>query len=144
MLDQKENGGQADAFRHSYWMALLSQKIKPKKALKLGKAHEKGNYISFTKGGYEDGSPPDSMASVMDLYNNKVGIEIGRLNKKMGEEELKQLVVKSILQGEMRILKMDAQGNFQDCSGKKIEPVSYKGKWNIPKCLVGSAKETVK
>src|ERR1700747_2369512 len=28
LLDQYENGGQLDAFRHAYTMALLSQKIK--------------------------------------------------------------------------------------------------------------------
>src|SRR5438105_3430445 len=31
-LDHDADGGQVDAFRHSYWMALLSQQISPSKA----------------------------------------------------------------------------------------------------------------
>jgi len=140
MLDGDGNGGQADAFRHAYWMALLSQKIKPNKARKLGKAHEKGNYIFFKKGRLEEGTPPDSMACVMDLYNNEVGIGIGQQNKKISKEELKQIVLRYIFQRNMRILKKDPQGNFLDCSGKIIDPAAYNGKWNIPKCLTESAK----
>src|SRR4051812_15529731 len=30
-LDHDANGGQVDAFRHAYWMALLSQHIAPRK-----------------------------------------------------------------------------------------------------------------
>src|SRR4051812_15084088 len=41
-LDGDENGGQVDAFRHAYWMALLSQNICWRKARWLGYAHEKG------------------------------------------------------------------------------------------------------
>lgn len=141
VLDQDENGGQVDAFRHAYWMALLSQRIKAKKALKLGKAHERGNHISFKRGEYEEGAPPDSMGSVMDLYNNCIGSEIGRNNKKIKEEELKQLVLRSIFQGNMRILKKDPKGNYLDCSGKIIDLVSYRGKWSVPKCLVGSSAQ---
>lgn len=48
-LDGDDAGGQVDAFRHAYWMALLSQKICWKKALSLGRAHENGNYKSFKR-----------------------------------------------------------------------------------------------
>src|SRR5437868_602487 len=40
LTDGDENGGQVDAFRHAYWMALLSQNICWRKARGLGKAHE--------------------------------------------------------------------------------------------------------
>ena len=43
------NGGKLDAFKHCYWMAKLSHDIGRKAALKLGRAHEKGNYRSFLK-----------------------------------------------------------------------------------------------
>src|SRR6478609_8317397 len=46
-LDPYSAGGKADAFRHVYFMALYAQKIKPKKLVKLGKAHEKSNYRQF-------------------------------------------------------------------------------------------------
>src|SRR5437870_936061 len=32
VLDHDADGGQVDAFRHAYWMALLSQHISPRKA----------------------------------------------------------------------------------------------------------------
>jgi len=140
VLDKDENGGQVDAFRHSYWMALLAQKIKPKKAFKLGKAHEKGNYWAFKKGEYEDGAQPDSLASVMDIYNNAVGIEIGKSNKKLTEEELKLFVIKSVLSGDMRMFKKDNDKNYLDCIGNKIDLSFYKGKWSIPKCLISTVK----
>ena len=71
ILDGDINGGQVDAFKHAYWMALLSQNIKYKKALKLGKAHEKGNYKSFKKSlrkGFQ--TSQDQRSSEMDLWNN--------------------------------------------------------------------------
>src|SRR5258705_12173330 len=41
LLDGDFNGGQVDAFRHAYWMALLTQHMCWRKARWLGKAHEK-------------------------------------------------------------------------------------------------------
>ena len=77
-LDGDIAGGQVDAFKHAYWMALLSQHIKGRKALKLGKAHEKGNYKSFKKS-IRKGFPTsnDKRSSEMDLWNNQKGIQIG-------------------------------------------------------------------
>ena len=47
--------------------------MKWKKAVKLGIAHEKANLISFKKmKGDEEGVLPDSISSVMDLFNNQV------------------------------------------------------------------------
>ena len=43
------NGGRLDAFKHAYWMASLSLAIGGRKALKLGWAHEKGNYLQYKK-----------------------------------------------------------------------------------------------
>ena len=50
VLDGDISGGQVDAFKHAYWMSTLSQNIRWKAALRLGKAHEKGNYKSHKKG----------------------------------------------------------------------------------------------
>ncbi len=66
------NGGQLDAFKHSYWMARSTQKIGGRASIKLGKAHEKGNFRSFKKGKKEDGFLPDQPSSEMDLYNNNM------------------------------------------------------------------------
>ena len=45
-LDGDKNGGQVDAFRHAYWMASLTKYMRGGKALRLCKAHERGNYLS--------------------------------------------------------------------------------------------------
>jgi len=137
-FDGDENGGQIDAFRHSYWMALLSQNICWRKARSLGKAHEKGNYLAFKKGQKEEDLLPDSLSSVMDLYNNGVGLEIGKSTKKISDEELRRVVRDSVLAGKMKVIRKNAAGITLDCDGNAMDSVRYKGKWNIPKCLVTS------
>ena len=77
LLKGEGNGDQVDAFRHTYWMALLTQNIGARKAKRLGVVHEKGNKKQFKKGKKEDGELPDKIGSDMDLFNNQVGIEIG-------------------------------------------------------------------
>ena len=49
ILDGDADGGQVDAFRHAYWMAMLCRDIGWRKAYRLGKAHEKGNYLDYKK-----------------------------------------------------------------------------------------------
>ena len=137
-LDGDINGGQVDAFRHAYWMALLSQKINSHKAYKLGLAHEKGNKRDFYKRKLEEGTLPDSLSSVMDMENNKAGIVLGKTNKKMNEGELKNLVTNEISAGKMKILMKDKAGNYLLCDGSMLITTQWQGKWNIPKCLVNS------
>lgn len=138
-LDNRWVGGQLDAFRHSYWMAICAQKIKPRKVIKLGNAHEKGNWLDFKKGRLEEDAVPDSVNSAMDFFNNARGVQIGCENRKATPAELKQIILKDILAGNMKIVAMDDKGNFIDCSGKIIDTRAWAGKWNIPKCLVSSA-----
>ncbi|MBK7668826.1 MAG: hypothetical protein IPJ32_16710 [Sphingobacteriaceae bacterium] len=88
-LDTFENGGKLDAFRHTFFMAAFSQKIKTKKIRKLGIAHEKGNYTHFLKNIKEDGELADSLSSVMDIKNNELGFKIGNTNKKKDLSDLK-------------------------------------------------------
>jgi hypothetical protein len=105
------SGGQPDAFKHAYWMALLSQKISTRKARKLGKAHEKGNYLTYKKAkrkGLVDSH--NLLASEMDLWNNDKGIEIGGYNKNISAIQLQQIVIDSIKSGAMRIIKKDSLG----------------------------------
>ncbi len=103
------SGGQPDAFKHAYWMALLCQDISARKAFKLGKAHEKGNCKSYKKArrkGLED--PHNKTSSEMDMWNNKKGIEIGVVNKDIPLVQLQQIVVDSVLSGAMRIIINDS------------------------------------
>lgn len=138
LLDKDANGGQIDAWRHAYWMALLSQHICWRKAWRLGKAHEKGNFIEFKKRKTEEGALPDSISGAMDLFNNKIGIDIGRSNKKLPEEELKKAVRDSVLAGRMLVIRKNEKGEALDCEGNKIDLLKYNHQWNIPKCLVKS------
>ena len=95
LLDEYNTGGKLDAFRHVFWMASLSAEIKWKKAWRLGNAHEKANKKDWRKGRYEDGSPPDKIAGEMDYWNNKIGLDIGKSNQSMSEEDLIQLVIRA-------------------------------------------------
>lgn len=138
ILDNYTNGGQVDAFRHTYWMLSLSQEMSWKKAKRLGKAHEKGNYLAFKKRKLEDGSVPDSISSVMDKFNNELGLRLAKENKDLSLDSLKQLVIKKILDGEARIISRNGEGLFIDSSGATLDIKNYAGKWSIPKILVPS------
>lgn len=138
LLDGDPQGGQVDAFRHSYWMALLAQKIHPRKALMLGIAHEKGNYLDFKRGNLEDGILPDKISASMDLYNNEKGVALGYENRTVSQDSLKQLVIQAILEGKMKIVYKDVKGQYLQCNDSVINLQDYRGKWEIPKCRVRS------
>ena len=129
------NGDQLDAFRHTYWMARLAQEIHWRKAKRLGKAHEKGNYRQFKKGKLEDDVLPDKISSEMDLFNNQVGIDLG---KSMKGKELKNDVIQIVQEGKCKIIKTDANGNFLDEQNNIIPAEELKGKWENRKILVNS------
>ena len=132
------NGGHLDAFKHSYWMANLCRQIGEKAALKLGKAHEKGNYQTFKKNKKEDGFVPDKPSTDMDLYNNIIGAKITSANPNSFQNHLIKIIIENIKNGEMKILKKDASGNFLTCDGALIPIESLKGKWENEKCLIFS------
>ena len=138
LLDQDVSGGQNDAWRHTFWMALLSQHICWRKARGLGKAHEKGNYREFKKRKAEEGVLPDSVSRAMDLFNNEIGIAIGRANEKLPEEDLKKAVRDSVLAGKAKVVLKNEKGEVLNCDGYVIDEKKYFHVWNIPKCLVNS------
>jgi len=138
IIGTDNNGGKLDAFKHSYWMARLTQGIGRRASCSLGKAHEKGNYKSFIKRKLEDGYLPDKPSSDMDLFNNQVGISVGNNSKTTPQKLLIEMLLDSIKQGRMRILLKDKKGNFLDCQQKIIPLDSLKYKWNTKKCLVTS------
>jgi len=135
LLKGEGNGLQVDAFRHTFWMARLTQEIGWRRAKKLGNAHEKGNYRDFKKQKNEDGVIPDKINSDMDFYNNNVGICIGKKSTKNG---LKDIIIETVLQGKCKIIKMNDIGDFLTCDGKIISNDSLKGLWENNKCLVSS------
>ena len=135
VLDQYINGGKIDAFRHVFWMALLTTKIGEKKARSLGNAHEKGNYLFFLRGKNEEGEPSDSISGIMDLNNNEIGILIGKSNPKIDINQLKLVVIDSIKEGKCLILKRNAEGKKVNCKG---EIATSAKKWGLPYCLIKS------
>jgi hypothetical protein len=139
-LDGKTNGGQVDAFRHAYWMAMLSAEIGGRKAHKLGKAHEKGNRQAFRHGHFEEGARPDSIASAMDLFNNEIGLELRKRFPADTPEQMQKRVVSQILEGKLLMLSMDERGRFLDINRQPIDPGRWKKSWNIPKVLVPTAR----
>lgn len=137
-LDGDDNGGQIDAFRHAYWMALLSQHMCWRKAKSLGIAHEKGNYKNWKMHKLEDKALPDSMASVMDLSNNSFGINFSKQKGRIEEDSLKERIVSAILEGKLAILWKNEEGKFLDCNGFVPDDQPNINKWNKPRCLVPS------
>lgn len=137
-LDGDYNGGQVDAFRHTLWMAMLVQEIKPKAAKKLGIAHEKSNFLYFKKHKNEDGSIPDSISSQMDLYNNSIGLELGQTYMGTTLDTLIQIVIRTILEGKCRVIKKNELGDFLDKENNIIRQKDIKGKWLNNKELVPS------
>ena len=138
ILDNQPNGGQLDAFRHGYWMANLTVNIGSRKAFNLGKAHEKGNKADFRKGILEEGELPDTISMEMDLYNNKIGVNIGKANKNKAKYELQQLIIESVISGKFKIISRDDSGNFLDTDGNIVPEEQWKGFWENKRCLVNS------
>ena len=136
LLDGDLTGGQADAFRHAYWMASLCKEIHWRKALKLGNAHEKGNIIDFKKGKPEDGIIQDKASVEMDLFNNQYGILIGKQYKKIPENEMIEMVKHAVLRGELKVIKKDINGNSLDENDQIIS--DWIGKWENRRVLVSS------
>ena len=138
-LDGDISGGRVDAFKHSYWMALLVQNIRWRAAWKLGKAHEKGNYLSYKKALKTGKSNShDKVSSDMDMWNNRVGISIGRNNRYTDIKLLQQIIIDSIQTGKMKIIKKNPTAKFLDCEDNIIPNDSLQGKWVNKKCLVPS------
>ncbi len=137
-LDGDYAGGQVDALRHILWMTLITQRYGPKFARKLGLTHEKSNKLDFKKRKLEEYLLPDAASMMMDLYNNEIGIELGRHLPRLTIEELVKEVKNLVLNGKAWVIKKDKDGNFLDANNQIISKSSWLGKWNTPKVLVRS------
>lgn len=137
IIGKDNNGGHLDAYKHSFWMARLTQNIGMKAASSLGEAHEKGNYKMYRSSHLEDGFLPDSISSAMDLFNNDVGIRVGVAFKHGNKNVLTTILMDSLTMGKLRILNKDSMGNFLDCD-HFIIPIDSLKKWGTKKCLMPS------
>lgn len=138
LLDGDHAGGQVDAFRHAFWMALLQQEIGENAARSLGKAHEKDNYKTYKDRKLEDGVIPDQISSEMDLFNNEIGLTLSRKDDNLPKKGLIYRVINAILQGKLKIIKKDKKGAFLTCNDEVIPKKRLFGKWENNKCLVNS------
>ncbi|MCX7727862.1 MAG: DUF4823 domain-containing protein [Bacteroidia bacterium] len=106
ILDTIENGGKLDAFRHGFFMACFAQKVKAKKLIKLGIAHEKDDLSYFLKKRKtEYWDIPDSASIQMDLYNNLIGIETGTKYRKIKPIQMKDTIIHYIHIKKLKTLK---------------------------------------
>ncbi len=82
------SGGPGDAFRHTYWNAIMTRRVGPEMAEKFATAHETGS-----------GNPPAHQT--MDLHNNAVGRRIATDNPDASEAALFDLVMQAHRRGEL-------------------------------------------
>ncbi|XRE43171.1 hypothetical protein ACIVBQ_001375 [Tenacibaculum discolor] len=138
LLDGDYAGGQVDAFRHAFWMALLQQEIGENATRSLGKAHEKDNYKTYKERKLEDGVIPDKISSEMDLFNNEVGLTLSKKGNNLPKSGLIYRVINAIHQGKLKVIKKDKKGTLLTCNDEVIIKKSLVGKWENNKCLVNS------
>jgi hypothetical protein len=139
VIGNDNNGGKLDAFKHAYWMVYLSLKIGSNKAMKLGKAHEKGNSLQWKKKMLEDSILPDSVSSEMDMKNNLEGIRIYNDCRHIHfKSELIDKTLQELAEGKLYIIKKDANKNYLTFDNQLIRLNEWKGKWSIPKCIITS------
>ena len=74
----------------------------------------------------------------MDLWNNAIGIRIGSANKNLEIKELEKLVLKSLHDGELMIIKKDNNGNYLNTSDSVIKSENLCKSWKNDKTLVKS------
>lgn len=91
------NDGHRDAFRHTYWNALLAKEFGNEWAQAFATAHEG-----------RPGNPANREA--MDLYNNQVGRGIAAAHPSASKEQLAQLVGDALKEG--KLILMDHQGKL--------------------------------
>lgn len=83
--------GHADAFRHAYWNALMTQRYGEEWAREFATAHERNPSSHHIPVG-------------MDLHNNEVGREIAQANPDASPEELANLVEQAVKDGKMVVI----------------------------------------
>ncbi len=81
-----------DAFRHAYWSALMTSEFGEEFAEKFATAHE-------TEYNYN----PSKAETFMDLHNNEVGRNIAILNPNVSDEDLQQIIMSALQEGQLYV-----------------------------------------
>ena len=132
------SGSKLDAFRHGYWMSLLSARIGPRRALWLGRAHEKKNKDDYKKRKLEDGDFVDEMTIEMDLLNNKFGVKVGKNCYKCSDQKLANTIIDALKTGELKIIRHNYNGEFLDEKNQIIKENDWNNKFENQRNLVPS------
>ena len=85
------NDGHNDAFRHAYWNARLTSEFGAEWTAQFTTAHEGNN-------------PGSSTREAMDLYNNQIGRQIALDNPNASSEELGDLVMQALNEGDLVVV----------------------------------------
>lgn len=90
IFSQNKRNDSSDAFRHCFWSATLARDIGYYGAKKFTTAHE--NFLNNPKEEKE-----------MDLYNNNIGLNIGRYSK-ANNQRLSAMCMATLIQGKLKTL----------------------------------------
>lgn len=96
-----QNDDQNDAFRHTYWNALMARRYGQDWAESYATAHE----------GVEGNA---AVREAMDLYNNEVGRRLAAANPDADEDELADLVQQAVEDGEVLVIGPDGNLAWSD------------------------------
>ncbi|MFI1378595.1 DUF6973 domain-containing protein [Embleya sp. NPDC020886] len=101
---QGELEGHADAFRHTYWNALLVRNFGPEWTARYTTAHEMG----------ADPDPLKRTSESMDLFNNEVGRRVAVEANGKSTEELADMVEHAVRNGQTVVVGADGQLTYSD------------------------------
>ncbi len=91
--NREVDGAKANAFLHAYWNAVMSYKINEEQAERFATAHETYSDAMYIDNKILDQIDEETGLTVgqnvdMDMYNNKVGRDIGSRVKKLDKDEI--------------------------------------------------------
>lgn len=138
VLDKDMNGGQLDAFRHAYWMALMAKTFSFDAAMKMGEAHEKSNKAMFYKLTTNENRMMDKAACKMDLMNNLLGYQFAKNNPQLNDVQLINELINEAQRGGLVILKKHHSGQYLDEFGCIIPESEWLNKWQNNKVVIAS------
>ena len=120
--DRRENSladGHGDAFRHTYWNALMTDRFGQEWTTRFATAHEGLG-----------GNPASREA--MDLYNNEVGRRIATENPDADPQRLAELVDKAITEGRTVVLDENGEIEWSDKVAKHETGIALKTDIPLP------------
>ena len=132
-LGGNTEGGKFDAFRHIYWTYSLTREIGDEKTRRVGEIYENYNRYIFNNIAY---SGYDSVSMTMDLFNNDIGIELGK--NKITDSLIFNEITNIIFSGKAKIVKKNTLEQSLDENDNVIPEEEWKKKWINNRKLVNS------